>query len=185
MSDKPESHGLLQMLNNLFSRISLLDLEKRKQSYRPHTGAQHDISERLSRHIDSIVASHVAKPPASVKDDERPEAEPASVPAHKQPVTAPSSSGTTISEVSDYFKSKASSADSAGYLGDKMVSSTWTHIHSALLYAHQGDATKAKLHMDIANQALKEAAHYMNDDEYNQFVEEVEKALALLDQQKH
>ena len=58
-------------------------------------------------------------------------------------------------------------------MGERLKSSTWSHLHLASMEARRGDAVAAKVHADIANQALKEAAHYMSDDEYKKFSGEV------------
>ena len=66
------------------------------------------------------------------------------------------------------------------YMGDKLKDSAWSHIHTALLHARQGEAITAKLHADIANEALKEAAHYMSEEDYKVLCEEVAKAFKEL-----
>ena len=59
------------------------------------------------------------------------------------------------------------------YLGEKLKDSTWSHIHAAQLQARQGNTINAKLHAGIANDALKEAAHYMSDKDYKDLCNEV------------
>jgi len=59
------------------------------------------------------------------------------------------------------------------YLGEKLKDSTWSHIHAAQLQARQGNTINAKLHAGIANDALKEAAHYMSDKDYKDLCDEV------------
>ena len=59
------------------------------------------------------------------------------------------------------------------YMGEKLKESTWSHIHAAQLQARQGNINNAKLHAGIANDALKEAAHYMNEDDYKVLCDEV------------
>jgi hypothetical protein len=62
-------------------------------------------------------------------------------------------------------------------LSKKLKQSTWNHIHTALRLARQGEARNAKLHLDIASQALKEAAHYMSREEHIAFTVEVQEKL--------
>ena len=52
--------------------------------------------------------------------------------------------------------------------------------HTALRYAHQGDVRTARLHADIANNAQKEAAFYMSEEEYQAFSQEVHEQLEAL-----
>ena len=83
-----------------------------------------------------------------------------------------------------HFKKSARKKESDQYMGEKLKTSTWTHIHTALMQARNGQATTAKLHADIANQALKEAAHYMSEQDYKAFFAEVETELNKLEEIK-
>ena len=66
-------------------------------------------------------------------------------------------------------------------MGKKLKDSTWSHIHTALMQARKGDVSTAKLHADIANGALKEAAHYMSEADYKLLCSEVEKSFEELE----
>ena len=46
--------------------------------------------------------------------------------------------------------------------------------------ARHGDADKARLHLDIADQALNEVCHYMNSDDFSILVNNVEQYLHKL-----
>lgn len=78
------------------------------------------------------------------------------------------------SEFAKYLKQRNTSSVSQPYMGEKLTASTWEHIHSAVRYARQGDASTAKLHSEIAGQALEEAGHYLNDKEYSELVFQIE-----------
>lgn len=177
MRDHIEPQGLLHMLNSLFSHISLLDLEKRKQSYRPHAATSHDLGALLGRNIERIAAHHGAGQGRPSRSRQRPE-------------TAPSSATAAVGspepgQAADYSGNQGTSLTSVPYLGDKLASSAWSHIHSALLYAHQGDIGLARLHADIASQAAREAAHYMSEEDYEQFMQNIEQALSRLEPHSH
>ena len=66
-------------------------------------------------------------------------------------------------------------------MGEKLKKSTWSHIHTATLQARQGSLSNAKMHAGIANDALKEAAHYMSEEDYKVFCDEVAKAFEALE----
>ena len=59
----------------------------------------------------------------------------------------------------------------------KLQASVWEHLNTSLRLARQGEAQTAKLHADVANNALKEAARYMPKDEYAEFYGQVETRL--------
>ncbi|KPK50686.1 MAG: hypothetical protein AMS22_11870 [Thiotrichales bacterium SG8_50] len=58
-----------------------------------------------------------------------------------------------------------------------MWSSAVEHIHAAHRSALKGDSTNARLHATIAKEAIKDAARYMSDDEYEGFIDQVRKQL--------
>jgi len=176
VTDKPEAGGLLQMLHQLFSRISLLDLEKRKKSFRS-TGEPVDIGSRLTRHIERVAADARASGAASVHEQPTLLTRDAPSPRMTKP---PAAADTGVAEVVAHFRSRASS-DVSPYLGDRLESSTWSHIHTALLRARAGDLANARLHADIASQAMREAACFMSEDAYGRFARDIEQALAELE----
>jgi hypothetical protein len=59
------------------------------------------------------------------------------------------------------------------HLSQQLKNSAWEHVHTAIRLARQGEAAKARLHVDIAMSALSELAHYMPEVEYQQFRAEV------------
>ena len=66
-------------------------------------------------------------------------------------------------------------------MGEKLKHSTWSHIHTATLQARQGSLKNAKMNATIANDAFKEAAHYMSEEDYKAFCIEVAKAFEVLE----
>ena len=187
MSNNPETGGLLQLLKGLISRVSQLDLEKRKSAYRSQAGGHQDITSVLDHHLSRIAASQPA--PRAPGSGQQPSAATASkvaaASANHSSGNSATSAGPGVSDFSDYFKSRNGASDTSPYLADKLVNSTWTHIHTAVMHARQGDLVNAKLHAQIANQALKEAAHYMSDEEYAQLSQEIAQAMQQLDVQDH
>ena len=69
------------------------------------------------------------------------------------------------------------------HMGEQLKDSIWSHTHAATLNTRQGNVSKAKLHAQIANNALKEAAHYMSEEDYKVLCDEVAMTLKELDKQ--
>lgn len=66
-------------------------------------------------------------------------------------------------------------------MGEKLKDSIWSHTHAATLHGRQGNVSNAKLHAKIANDALKEAAHYMSEKDYKVLCDEVAISLKELE----
>lgn len=179
---------LLRSLNSLFSKVVLLDLRKRTTSYKQQGSRdiQQDIVTPLSECIDKLAACKSAQAQASIvmqaTNIEQPAAKINQDPAQ---LTSPQTAtvGVLSTDFSEHLESHPIHSESGNYLGDKLQASTWSHFHTAILKANEGDAKTAKLHADIANQAMKEAGHYMSDDDFKNFSEEIEKVLNEVKQQ--
>lgn len=64
--------------------------------------------------------------------------------------------------------------------GHKLVQSALDHLHTSIRYAKAGDPESAHLHASIMNSALKEAAHYASENEYQELVQILDKELNRL-----
>jgi len=181
MIPEREIKTLIHALQKLYARITSLVLHKRMGSYRDEVGsvADHDLATLLSDHIDRLAA-----PGPENSDRTQPQVSEQKVQAATQkPSPGRTHSGHQVSIVSRtlnglgrYFKlSRTESVDPE--LSKKLKNSAWNHIHTALRLARQGEARTAKLHLDIANQALKEAAHYMSREDHIAFTVEVQEKL--------
>lgn len=179
MDKQHQSGDLLQTLKQLFRRFFMLDLDRRIHSYHqsanPHR-SQH-INKSLNQQIDALVAASAKQSAISVRqiteDRSLPESQSPPQAQKAQPVVM------AVTQVGhDYFENHPVHRDEAPCMGDQLRESAWSHLHSALLYARQGDAGRAKLHADIAHQALKEAAHYLSEEDYETLSNKLEEALA-------
>ncbi|MDH3342176.1 MAG: hypothetical protein OEM07_00475 [Gammaproteobacteria bacterium] len=85
-----------------------------------------------------------------------------------------------VGELSKYFKERSQGSDIHPGIKEKLEHSVWEHIHAAIRYAHQGNEYNSKIHTDIACNACKELAHYMDDEAYRLFTIEVAKHLSDL-----
>ena len=59
--------------------------------------------------------------------------------------------------------------------------STWSHVRSALSAARQGNIVSAKLHSELANNAVIILAHYMSDEDFSVFVQNLERVINVSD----
>jgi hypothetical protein len=174
--------ALLHALQRLYARITSLVLHKRMGSYRDEAGsvADHDLATLLSDHIDRLAAPGPANsenipPQVSAQTAQTVTQNPS--PGRPDSVRQVSIVKRTFNELGRYFKTSRTESILDPELSEKLKQSTWNHIHTALRLARQGEAANAKLHLDIASQALKEAAHYMSREEHITFTVEVREKL--------
>ena len=138
----------------------------------------YDITDSLTRHIEKLAVEN--KPVISMTP-----AQPTSLPLTEtkpHPINKVSNPPTLVQKVIDgfskYVKVSAHRKETDYFMGDKLKASAWSHIHAAALHARNGELETAKLHVGIASQAVKEASHYMTDEDYHAMCEEVEKVLS-------
>ncbi|MDH5766062.1 MAG: hypothetical protein OEZ38_08600 [Gammaproteobacteria bacterium] len=179
MNSKPDTHNLLHSLYELYIKISHYDWHKRRQSYRPVV-TEADISQSLKKNIDRLSENqhsiHASSTGRSFLDRI----------AHE-----PLQSQTPLKLISKmlhgltrHYKNSTSHIEANQFMSNKLKTSIWSHIHIAFMQARQGDVAAAKVHADIATQALKLAAHYMSEDDYKLLYVDVVKALNTFNDQK-
>jgi hypothetical protein len=64
--------------------------------------------------------------------------------------------------------------------GNKLIQSIWDHLHSSIRSAKAGDAETARLHAGIMDNALREAANYVSEEEYQELVQSLGNELSGL-----
>jgi len=62
--------------------------------------------------------------------------------------------------------------------GENLKQSTWEHLHASIRCAKAGDKAAARLHASIMDSALREAAHFLGHEEYQEFVQKLEQELS-------
>ncbi len=165
---------LLNSLQNLFYRMAHLGLLTRIHSYQGKGGGElvEDISAPLSEHIDELASK--------AKDDgARPLTEGAAAP---QPPTETKNSAPSnyrqprvqllrnrLNGLSRLFKRRSSSVVLQPHLSDQLQRSVRQHLNTSLRQARQGDVTNAKLHANLACNAMHELAHYMPNEDFMRF----------------
>ena len=185
MSKKHRISHLLQDLHELYYKLCAIDLRKRMNLYHRNTGAHEvpDISISLSKHFDKLAPT--SKPSragsASTTKTVAPQ-RPSRTDNANQPSSQPQGIIKAVSAFIRPQKIFTNIKTSDKYMGEKLTDSIWTHIHAATLHARQGDTFNAKLHAGIANNALKEAANYLTEEDYKDLCEEVSKVFKELEQ---
>jgi hypothetical protein len=172
---------LFDSVYQLYSDITLKVLHIRIQKYHEskHTDSSHDITKHLSKHIHHFVNKHQEatskvtwkKSTFIVKNISHV----TTLDDYKDP-----NSKNIINPLSDYLKNKKYIDPSHSGIADKLILSTWDHFHAAIREARQGKIKTAKLHMDVANYAMKEVAHFLSEEEYQNFYSDIESELEKL-----
>jgi hypothetical protein len=180
-----EIKALLHALERLYSGMASRVLYTRMGTYRRRTGslADHDLAALLSDHVDRLAAAKRANRGEAPPRQGAPEVQRELIEKHHPAVRQVSVLGRAFDGLGRYFKSSRTEPVLDPELSEKLRNSTWHHIHTALRLARQGEAKTAKLHLDIASQALKEVAHFMSREDYIAFTVEVEEKLAEITDQ--
>lgn len=189
MSEKTGSQSLLGDLKRMYSSVTLSLFNQRMGLYHKdsHALAGRDVSAKLSDQIEKLAAAEKTRPsPQPQQTQSLSSIEPVQTDITNTPDQMqssrhqPSVVGRIVTALSSHFKGRAS-YEMQPQLSDKLKASAWSHVHSALRYARQGDEVNAKLHAGIACNALKEVEHYISDEACDELSAEVDK---LLDQIK-
>ncbi len=79
--------------------------------------------------------------------------------------------------LSQHFSRRRRAVHAQPHLAKQMQEQTHNHINRALQLARQGQAGNAKMHLELAEQAMRTASQYMPEAEYAEFKEKVEERL--------
>ena len=185
MHTKQGISHLLQDLHELYYKLCAIELRKRMKIYHhdTYTNDTPDISASLTKHLHKLApldkpgrtgTASTATPPSAIR--------PARHYSEKQPRRQRRGITRMVSIFFRPQKVFTSIKASNQYIGDKLKDSIWSHTHAATLHARQGNISNAKLHAQIANDALKEAAHYMSEKDYKVLCDEVAMSFKKLEE---
>ncbi|MCW8909413.1 MAG: hypothetical protein OQK76_02215 [Gammaproteobacteria bacterium] len=180
MANMLKTDSLIRALHNLYEKVSKFVLIERIGFYRSNTGSVNipDISSLLDSHIEKLaVTTKQGIAPSANRINE-------SFLIKTNSSNDLSVQDKDIDGLANHYKVSASKYESSQYMGEKFKASIWLHIHTAFMQARSGQLTTAKVHADIASQALKEAIHYMSDEDFRAFYTEVEKVINELQELK-
>ena len=166
---------VLDAIYQLHSQITLKMLHTRIQKHhkQKHTDPSHDIKKHLTKLVHHLADKHqeatsrttCKKSTSIVKNISHV----TTLDDYKNP-----NSPNIINPFSDYLKNKEYVDSSHSRIADKLISSTWDHFHAAIREARQGKTKIAEMHVDIANFSMKEVAHFLSEDEYQNFYSGIE-----------
>lgn len=162
---KNRLESLLHSIAKLYAGIVATIVHERVTTYRADTDLDDDIGKVLRTYIKQVKQRASVNPTGAV--------DPA-LPTEKSPEQNTSSVENPRDEafpnpLSDHFKKVNAYSELATPLGEKLKTSAWDHTHSAIRLAHQGDFASAKLHAELANNAIHELSHFMSEAEFLAF----------------
>ncbi len=167
MLARQDFNSLIHSIQTLYHKLSLYLFNIRKQSgYSVTTKKPHDIKKNISKKINLLVKKSKNKT--------------SNLPAEKDSVMSKQFASTGIDTHVAHSKFKKEISEINPAIKEQLSKSTWSHIHAAIRNARQGKKTEARLYGELANNALKEAAHYMSEDEYLEFTTSIDLELSKL-----
>ena len=180
MANNQQTNYLIRALRNLYEKVSNFVLIERMGFYRNNAGSVNipDISNLLDRHIeDLVVKTSQGIAPSANKINE-------SLLTKNSSSNIQAAQSKDVDGLANHYKVSASKHESSQYMGEKFKASIWLHIHTAFMQARSGQLKTAKVHADIATHALKEAIHYMTDEDFRALYAEVKKVINELHEVK-
>lgn len=177
MASNQDSASLLDALKQLYSRFMALHAESRARSSlnSSNTAGTQKIVSSFSQCIDNLSARATTN--AGITSEQQQIPKPKNHSPNQATINRDSSSRVEPGELSKHLKKTHRQTGISLDTGDKLMQSTWEHFHAAIRLARQGDKKGARLHMELSNNALNEAAHYLSESEYSRFSKDVMKAL--------
>lgn len=175
MASGQESDNLLESLKQLFFRVVTLRAESRARSTSNNNSINsQNIVSSLSDCVDKLAADASNKP-ANTARPHTPDS--GNIKHGRAPFSTNPSPRDKPGELSLHLKESHKYSGVSQDTGNKLMHSTWEHFHAAIRLARQGDIDAARMHIELTNSALKEAANYLPESEYSKFSKEVIKAL--------
>lgn len=179
MSAEKPSHdlqSLLHAITELYSGIISHVVHDRISAYHSDGGNSDDVGAALHEYIVRIKRStqHADSPTSTQAEPVAPHGAPHAHPQADMPVE----NGHDLAKaLSQQLQKNSLGAELATSLGHKLSASAWEHTHSAIRFAHQGDYANAKLHADLANNAIHELGHYLSAAEFTRFKQAIKAEL--------
>lgn len=166
------SKALLESLQQLYSKLSVMIVNRRMESYRKESGAHLDkeILSALYQIVDETPVSQNPKPGAvegteSGQPDQVRLTERSKSFGQKQ-ASSTSAPAATFTDLSNHMHASLSSNSETHPLGERLKASAWEHIHTALRYVREEKPDLAKMHANLAQEALQQASHHMTEEAY-------------------
>lgn len=178
----------IRTIEDLYSSITLRILQKRMDTYQSApqidnlAGRSGDITKPLFEYIDDVssqvqktVTDSQARSESHFSQTSHPHTSSQSELETPKVVNKENSNG-----LSKFFKASHHDSELHPGIAEKLKHTVWEHIHASIRHARRGEAAVAKMHADIANNAYKELAHYINNEAHAEFTMEIEDQLDML-----
>ena len=176
MQTSQDNTSLLGIIKRLYSRIMELQNQSRAR-YSLTAGnniSPKNIARPLSVCIDKLAERSATKSLDSVATSTHE----SGISTHNyKTITRDPDSMKELGELSVHLKDAHKYTGISQDTGAKLVQTTWEHFHTTIRLARQGNAKAARIHMDLTNNALIEAAHYLSESDYDHFSKEVIQAI--------
>lgn len=169
--DKNES--ILIILKRLYTKIFLVSLHNRISSYHASLDLNHhhqEIGDILHNLINETINDISLNNSSSVypKLTNPYEEENLDNTNSKTIKNEPTTTSMTINGLSLYFK-KNKALDQNPSMAARLRRCVWDHVHTVHRLSRNGDENTARLHVNIACDAMKTLSHFMEKEEYNEF----------------
>lgn len=169
-------HRLLEDLQGLMREIRRRVCDDRRR-YHASRNQQQIPNSNVGDIINRYVAACSRKQDASNATGQHPttveHAAPPSTPVDRTQHLVIDPTSATNRELSGHFHRNGLPSP----LAERFRHSAWDHIHAAIRLAKSNDVGGARLHAQLADNSLKEAARYMEEQEYQRFIDEFEDSL--------
>ena len=193
--------ALLRELQRLYNQVVLTQLHKRMGGYHKHTNHSKkphakDIKASLLEYVDNVVVEKEKTKTKTPHDVEHPVGEGGMIDrhvAHSRHALFPFNfdkkhvesnpyklNKKQVEDLSKYFKARTKGSELHPGIEEKLKDSIWDHINASVQCALKGDNRNSKMHVDIANYAFKEIAHYMPEGQYLELTRKINKRLDAL-----
>lgn len=174
MSQTHDDKNLLKVLQDHYHQLVNLIMELRIKSYRPATTSTANaiLAKQLRNYINHFPATKLDFSLTEIHDNNQPKV--ATMKKSKFNSEHP------ISPQPTNHHPVFTETHLVNTVGEKLMQSTWDHLHASIRYARAGNSESARLHASIMDSALKEAAHFLDDEVYSEFVLNLGKELGSL-----
>lgn len=161
---KDDNDSVLVQLKHLYRKIVNRMICLRIKTYRNDYHEPPVISplNLLNECINHMCEKYSADNPVEYSPD-------SSIHEHSYAQTTPNSSTDSYTGLSSYFHQHFPTSSQPRSLAETLRHSSWQHINMALNYARHGKREGARLHADLAQNAIQMVNQYMSNEEYQAF----------------
>lgn len=159
--------ALIGSLQELYYKIATLRQQHRLERKAVATtgSAGIRIAQALRTHIDAIPRNHATTPFSAL--DTTPET--SIRPEHPNRTSNAASGASASEELTGWLREHRHAPPCEANLGQEVMARAAEHINQAMSLCRQGNSQAARMHADLAENAVKTAAQYMPADEFREW----------------